>query len=319
MKAFISYSHVDSRYLDRLHVHLTQLQREGIITTWTDNDILPGGKLDTEISGSLQSSDIFIALLSPDYISSNYCFEKEFEKALEMQEDDQIIIIPIILENCDWLNTPFKQFKALPKDGKPIAEWNNENTAFLNVIQEIRNLTSGLTNTTKGTQPREKNSPSKNYKIKKDFDSIQKLDFQEKTFKEVKKYLLENISELESLNNISAKVTLNEPKSFEAILVNRNMIKTECTLFLSTDKDKNPMHFRLHDSEYGLNISLKKLNASNHEFSFFLSNDEYNLFWKANTFQNYSYGNQSESDKLTSKQISEEIWELWLKEVGIEF
>jgi hypothetical protein len=39
MKAFISYSHKDSNYLERLKVHLTQMKRDGLITDWTDEEI----------------------------------------------------------------------------------------------------------------------------------------------------------------------------------------------------------------------------------------------------------------------------------------
>ena len=319
MKAFISYSHVDGRYLERLHVHLAQLQREQIISTWTDKQILAGGKLDNEISNSLNSSDLFIALLSPDYINSNYCYEKEFEKALEMQKSNQIIIIPVIVEDCDWLNTPFQQFKALPKDGKPISEWNSENTAFLNVIQEIRNLTSGVANQKSQSETKVSNTLSKNYKIKQDFDSIQKLEFEEKTFDEVKKYLLVNISELESLDGIIAKVTGDEPKIFEAILVNRKMIKMESTLTINIDNNKNRLYQQLHNSDHALNVTLNGSDNSNQEFSYSLSFDEYNLFWKINSFQNFAQNINHETEKLSSKQLSEEIWEIWLKGIGIEF
>lgn len=317
MKAFISYSHADQRFLDRLHVHLKQLQRDSLISTWTDKDILAGGKLDNEISQSLQNSQLFIALLSPDYISSNYCYEKEFQEALRMQQEDNLTIIPIVVEDCDWLNTPFKQFKALPKDGKPVSQWSNENTAFLNVIQEIRNLlsTSSLI-TAKPSKKQKVNSP-KNYKIKKTFDSIQKLEFQEKTFKEVENYIEENILELESLDNIYAKITSKESKSFEAVLVNRNMIDMESTLTIDIDNNKNRLYQSLHSSEQGLNIIIGKSNGSRKEFSYSLSFDEYDLFWKINHFQTYGFNN--ETGKSSSKQIAEEIWEAWLSEVGIEF
>ena len=36
MKAFISYSHKDETALDRLHVHLKQLERDGKLESWTD-------------------------------------------------------------------------------------------------------------------------------------------------------------------------------------------------------------------------------------------------------------------------------------------
>lgn len=82
MKAFISYSHNDSQMLDLLHKHLAQLQRDAIISTWTDREINAGANLEQTISSALGNSQIFIALLSPDYIVSNYCYEKEFTTAL---------------------------------------------------------------------------------------------------------------------------------------------------------------------------------------------------------------------------------------------
>ena len=117
MKAFISYSHNGSLMLEMFHKHLAQLKRDGTLTTWTDQQIPSGSKLDQSISSELSTSNLFIALLSPDYISSKYCYEKEFQKALEMLSEGKIIIIPIIIEVCDWLSTPFKEFKALPRDG----------------------------------------------------------------------------------------------------------------------------------------------------------------------------------------------------------
>ena len=170
MKAFISYSHKDEKYLERLHVHLAQLKRENLISTWTDNDILAGGALNSEISNSLTTSEIFIALLSPDYISSDYCYHKEFEKAIEMQKADDILIIPIVLEDCDWKNTPFQNFKALPKDGKPISTWANINTAFLNVIEEIRKVLKNnqdITSSNSSNHSKEVTKGTRNYKVKK--------------------------------------------------------------------------------------------------------------------------------------------------------
>ena len=86
MKIFISYSHADEQWLHILHKHLAQLQRDNIVSSWTDEQIMAGEKLNQKISNSLNSSDIFLALLSPDYIDSNSCYEKEFEKALELPE-----------------------------------------------------------------------------------------------------------------------------------------------------------------------------------------------------------------------------------------
>ena len=102
MKAFISYTHTDEKYLKRLQVHLTQMKREALLESWTDNEISAGENLSERIESNLNDSEIFIALLSPDYIASNYCYEKEFQTALKKLEKKEIIIVPIICEPCDW-------------------------------------------------------------------------------------------------------------------------------------------------------------------------------------------------------------------------
>lgn len=118
-KAFISYSHADEKSLERLHKHLAMLLRDGTLSTWTDNQILAGESFNRKIRDSLEQSAIFIALLSPDYLASNYCYETEFLHALKLAEEGKIRIVPVILEPCEWLKSPFKDFMALPKDGKP--------------------------------------------------------------------------------------------------------------------------------------------------------------------------------------------------------
>lgn len=115
-KAFISYSHEDEKCLKRLETHLAQIKREGILQSWTDNEIKVGGNLSDIISIELSDYDLFIALISKDYIASNYCYEKEFETALEMLSNKEIMIIPVICEPYDWTNTPFKNLLAVPKD-----------------------------------------------------------------------------------------------------------------------------------------------------------------------------------------------------------
>ncbi|MCK7590604.1 toll/interleukin-1 receptor domain-containing protein [Subsaxibacter sp. CAU 1640] len=318
MKAFISYSHKDENYLERLHVHLAQLKREELIEAWTDEAIPAGGKLDNIISESLEKSDVFIALLSPDYINSNYCYDKEFKRALKMQEDNQLTIIPIILEPCDWTNTPFKQFKALPKDGKPISDWNNMNTAFLNIIQEVRLLLQlgTISETLNPTIPLQNvKSNLRNYKIKKDFDSIEKMEFVENGFDELKKNLKNYIDEVVNLDNIKARVLKDNNISFECLIVNRNKVNTEATLELSKSDGKNTYHFNyLNRSEFALNFKINLINGNNTEGYFNLEHDEFNMYWTDNTFGNYQ-----QEKKLSIKEMADYIWKQWLGCVGIEF
>ncbi len=144
MKVFISYAHHDQAMLERLHTHLAMLRREGGIAEWYDRDILAGGEIDREIASHLNASSLFLALVSPDFLNSQYCYESEMQAAIRKHDNGEIIIVPIILEPCDWLFSPLKQFKALPQNGKPITEWTNQNEALLDVVTELRRLVQSV-------------------------------------------------------------------------------------------------------------------------------------------------------------------------------
>jgi len=310
MNAFISYSHQDNRMLELLHKHLTQLQRDNVIKTWTDKDIRAGSKLDQTISTVLKSADLFIALLSPDYIASNYCYEKEFQSALEMQEQG-MIIIPIILEPCDWLSTPFKNFKALPTDGKAISTWENMNTAFLDIVQNIRKLVSSPT-TVKGTPHMASLQSTRNYRVQKDFDSIEKIEFVEKTLHEVKEYLKRYIDEISKLDNIKSRIIIDNDKEFECLLVNRNKIATESHLKISIGAE-NVSIFSSRSNDKQISYSINSGSGRQEPKMLILSFDEYHLFWTEN---NYYSGSRNKKE-LGSKEISDLIWSEWLESVGI--
>jgi hypothetical protein len=144
-KAFISYSHRDEKALERLHTHLATLRREKTIMAWYDREILAGDEIDHEISSNLRESEIFLALVSPDFLASNYCYEREMARALERHAEGTLRVVPIILEPCDWKSTPLGKLKALPKDGKAISTWKNENVAYLDVVTELRRISSEIT------------------------------------------------------------------------------------------------------------------------------------------------------------------------------
>ena len=313
MRAFISYSHADMAMLDLLHKHLAQLQRDKIITAWTDKEIPAGGKFNQIISSELQQSNLFIALLSPDYIHSAYCYEKEFQTALEMEKQGTIIIIPIVVEPCDWLNTPFGEFKALPKDGKAVSTWENKNTAFLDVIQNIRKLLQSQGNSkTKELKFVSSNVPlTRNYRVKKDFDSIEKLEFTEKTFHEIKEYLKRYIEEIIQIDNIKVRILSDNDKQFECWLVNRNKINTESQLKISIGSVNNQIGFT-RSAENEITYSIAN-NTRPVDKNFSLRFDDFQMFWAEGNY----FSSHQERTKLESKSIAEIIWRDWLESVGI--
>ena len=138
--AFISYSHNNKWALERLHTHLAMLRRDKLIHAWCDRDILAGGYIDQEITERLESCELFLALISPDFIASDYCYEREMSRALERHELGEVRVVPIIIEPCEWKKTPLGRLRVLPDDGEPLSKWDNEDEAFLDVVTELRRI-----------------------------------------------------------------------------------------------------------------------------------------------------------------------------------
>src|SRR5215472_12109303 len=127
---FYSYAHEDEAIRDQLEIHLVQLQRQWLISSWPDRKILPGGDWADEIDTHLETASIILLLVSPDFLASTYCYEIEMERALERHRLDLARVIPIILRPCDWQHSPLKDLQCLPRDGKPVTKWPDQDEAF---------------------------------------------------------------------------------------------------------------------------------------------------------------------------------------------
>jgi hypothetical protein len=96
LRIFISYSHQDEELRRDLVTHLSILKREGLITFWTDISILPGENWKEEISRKLDSSDVVLLLVSPDFAASDYCWDVEMARAVELHDAGSTVVIPVI-------------------------------------------------------------------------------------------------------------------------------------------------------------------------------------------------------------------------------
>jgi hypothetical protein len=140
---FYSYSHKDESLRDQLNTHLVLLERQEVIAAWYDRQIPTGAEWSGEIDRQLESASIILLLISADFLASNYCYDIEMRRAMEMHTSAKATVIPIILRDCDWHSAPFGKLQALPTDGKPITSWPNVDEAFTNVAKGVRSAAEG--------------------------------------------------------------------------------------------------------------------------------------------------------------------------------
>ena len=137
---FFSYAHEDEELRDELAKHLSIMRRQGIISDWYDRDITAGSEWADAIDDNLNTSDIILLLVSPDFIASDYCYDVEMTRALERHNAKEAIVIPIILRPTRWQNAPFSKLQALPKNAKPVTSWDDQDEAFLYITEAIHKV-----------------------------------------------------------------------------------------------------------------------------------------------------------------------------------
>ena len=135
MNTFISYSHLDEYWFNQLRMHIAPLLLSDVITIWSDHQILAGQPLESNIKEKLETAELFILLLSPAYLASKSCLDE-----LNFALSRSVKVIPIIVEACKWNSTQLRDYKIIPKDAKPIRKWQDQNSAFVEVVEEIERV-----------------------------------------------------------------------------------------------------------------------------------------------------------------------------------
>lgn len=313
MKAFISYSHKDADALDRLHTHLAMLRREGAIEAWFDREILAGGELDATITSQLESSELVLLLVSPDFLASDYCVEREMQRALERHAAGDARVVPIIIEPCDWKASPLRHLKALPRDAKPVSEWTNQNNAYLDVVNEIRRILCSDNQPDVGAAPMataaatDGGTGARRYRVKRDFDEIDRSDFRTAAFRSVRSYFERAIAEIDSIDDLRGRFVVLTETSFTCTLVNKV-------------RDRGVAHITVHcrGSSHGFSDIFYSFsenaadNTANGGFS--IKADEYELYLAPMMF---GYGREDE--RLTPEGAAEALWAEFLQHAGVTY
>lgn len=137
---FYSYAEEDTSLQKELEKHLKLLNRQGVISGWNFRMITAGKEFEGEIDKHITTAKIILLLVSADFLNSDYCYDIEMKKALEMHKSKIACVIPIILRPVDWQDSPFGELEALPTKGKPITKWRSQDDAFVNIVTGIKKV-----------------------------------------------------------------------------------------------------------------------------------------------------------------------------------
>jgi hypothetical protein len=135
---FCCYAQEDEELRQELALHLSILRRAGLMQACyarvVDADISGKEAVDQRIS----EANIFLLLVSPAFLASKYCDEKEMRIILERHRQGEICAIPVLLCQTDWKHSSIGALEALPAGEKAVSDWANQDEALVEVVKGVR-------------------------------------------------------------------------------------------------------------------------------------------------------------------------------------
>lgn len=142
---FISYSHSDKKWLERLQKHLKVLSKHfELIEYWDDTKIKGGDKWKKEIEDAIAKANVAILLVSTDFLSSDFIATDELPPLLRKAEEEGTRILPLIVAPCAFTLSEISDFQAVNSPEKTLTDLGSDEAAidrtYLEVIKSIQEL-----------------------------------------------------------------------------------------------------------------------------------------------------------------------------------
>jgi len=224
-----------------------------------------------------------------------------------------MVVVPVVVEACDWKSTPLGKLKALPNDAKPIAEWTNENVALTDVVRGLRTLVNetaagrieikSATSATREPLPRRLNAAQ--FRVRKNFGRIEKDEFADASFLAMSQFFEQSVQELNSVEGLKAR------------FVSYNATKFSCSVENVAYGRSETVWVRRGGALGDINIAYGRYGAdpgdgtSNGGFS--VQADEFELYLSTHIF---NFG--AEIERADGERAARIVWNELLQHVGIE-
>ena len=100
MEIFVSYSHEDIEWRERVQVFLNILKQkyDSGFLAWSDVQIKVGARWEEEINAAIERSNLALLLISPDFLASDFIMREE----LEAIEEREITFYGVLVRPSPW-------------------------------------------------------------------------------------------------------------------------------------------------------------------------------------------------------------------------
>ena len=143
-QVFISYSHDDESWRERLERHLQPLVRGGELRVWVDTKITPGSDWRREIDAAIDSAKVAVLLISGSFLASRFISEVELPKILTRHQREGLVIFWIPVSASNYQDTELEQFQAAYDPRTPLNSLKKSKAeqALVQICQRIKDALS---------------------------------------------------------------------------------------------------------------------------------------------------------------------------------
>lgn len=140
VELFVSYSHQNRAWFAKLRPLLKFRMPTHEAHAWHDQELKAGDRWEQEIREALAAMDVFVCLVSYEFLASDYIIDIELKQALERAENEAVEIVPILLyevnlkEDCPELQV----FNPLPAWDKCWRDYEKDGGHYQDAHKPIR-------------------------------------------------------------------------------------------------------------------------------------------------------------------------------------
>jgi len=122
---FVSYSHKDQKWLERLQNHLKPTIRTGAIDVWDDRRIKLGALWREEISAALGRARVAILLVTSDFLASDFIAEHELPVILDAARAEGVTILWVAVKDSAYRETEIARYQCANEPERPLSRMHH--------------------------------------------------------------------------------------------------------------------------------------------------------------------------------------------------
>jgi hypothetical protein len=141
VNVFVSYAREDRRWLDPDHrfsliPFLMESLRRHKVAFWFDKELKPGDEFKRHIESQIDQSQIALLIVSQSFLNSEFIESKEMPRIAERARQGQMIVVPVLVEPCDWSEYPFLADRQMVPSS-PLIEYTESEPQWVKIRFQI--------------------------------------------------------------------------------------------------------------------------------------------------------------------------------------